>query len=90
MVITDFSFLFAQVEIRQYNLELWPGYTTSIRQHENQLLLNAEITHKVLRTDTVARFLQDCIRRDGRDWQVSIFLLNAVSLPSSQTLQQIF
>lgn len=34
-------------------MEIWPGYVTSIRQHENKILMCVEITHKVLRTDTV-------------------------------------
>ncbi|PSN42981.1 hypothetical protein C0J52_13213 [Blattella germanica] len=32
--------------INEYKLELWPGYITSIRQHEQELLLCTEITHK--------------------------------------------
>lgn len=34
-------------------MELWPGYVTSIRQHEKDVLLCAEISYKVLRTETV-------------------------------------
>lgn len=34
-------------------MELWPGYVTSIRQHEYDVLLCAEISYKVLRTETV-------------------------------------
>lgn len=30
-----------------HKLELYPGYVTSIRQHEEQVLLNVEISHKV-------------------------------------------
>ena len=43
----------ARIELRQHKLELWPGYVTSIRQHEDNILLCCEVTHKVLRTDTV-------------------------------------
>ena len=43
----------AKIELKQYKLELWPGYETSIRQHEEDILLCCEITHKALRTDTV-------------------------------------
>ncbi len=37
----------ASVTIAQWNLELWPGYETSIRQHEKSLLLNCDIKCKV-------------------------------------------
>ncbi|EDW02946.1 protein piwi [Drosophila grimshawi] len=43
----------ARVPLREFSLELWPGYETSIRQHETDILLCAEITHKVMRTETV-------------------------------------
>lgn len=34
-------------------LEIWPGYITSIRQHEEDILVCAEISHKVMRSETV-------------------------------------
>ncbi|XP_050093639.1 protein aubergine-like [Anopheles aquasalis] len=49
----------AKIAIPQYNLELYPGYITSIRQHEKDVLLCVEITHRVLRTDTVYKMLND-------------------------------
>lgn len=39
----------AKIPIRVYNLRLWPGYVTSIRQQENDKLLCAEISTKVRR-----------------------------------------
>ena len=56
----------AKIELRQHKLELWPGYETSIRQHEQDLLLGVEITHKVLRTDTVLDMLGQ-IQRNSRN-----------------------
>lgn len=44
--------------MRNHKLEIWPGYETSIRQHEHGILLCCEITHKVLRTDTVLEQIQ--------------------------------
>ena len=43
----------AAILLKQHKLELWPGYVTSIRQHEEKILLCCEISHKILRTDTV-------------------------------------
>ena len=40
-------------------LELWPGFATAIQQYEKQIMLCAEVTHKILRTDTVYDFLND-------------------------------
>ena len=57
--------------IDQFKLELWPGYITSIRQHEHELLLCTEITHKVMRQETVLDLLKECIKEDPRDYQVS-------------------
>jgi aubergine-like protein len=41
-----------KIALTEHNLELWPGYIISIRQHENDILLCTEM-HKVMRTDSV-------------------------------------
>ena len=43
----------AAIILKQHKLEVWPGYVTSIRQHEEKILLCCEISHKILRKDTV-------------------------------------
>lgn len=53
-----------------FNMELWPGYQTSIREHESDILMCTRITHKVMRTDTMLDFLFDSQKRGG-DWQTS-------------------
>ncbi|KAG8223661.1 hypothetical protein J437_LFUL001768 [Ladona fulva] len=52
----------ARVTIPDFNLELWPGYVTSIRQHETELLMCAEISHKVMRQDNVLALMRECSR----------------------------
>jgi len=52
-------------ELKQYSLELYPGYTTSIRQHENDILLNVDISHKILRTDSVYDMIKKDLSRAG-------------------------
>lgn len=42
-----------------HGIKLWPGYTTSIRRHEQEVLICAEISTKILRTDTVYKRLKD-------------------------------
>jgi len=55
----------AAVTLGQYKLELWPGYVTSIRQHESQILLCCEVSHKILRTDTVLDQIEEVHKRSG-------------------------
>ena len=42
-----------------FRLELWPGYTTSIMPYETDVLLSADVSHKVLRQTTVLEFLYE-------------------------------
>ena len=57
---------------QQHRLQIWPGYLTSIRQHESNLLLGVEIIHKVMRNETAMDVLGKC--RDGGDFQVFTFV----------------
>nr|XP_033336473.1 piwi-like protein Siwi [Megalopta genalis] len=59
----------SKIEVRDFRLELWPGYTTSIRQHENDILMCAEIIHKVMRQQTLLDILNDCYRENTRDYK---------------------
>ena len=36
---------------------VYPGYKTAIRQHENSVLLNVDVTYRVARSDTVLQQL---------------------------------
>ncbi|KAJ6632990.1 Protein piwi, partial [Pseudolycoriella hygida] len=49
-----------KIQLSQLGLELWPGYTTSIRQHEQSILLSAEITNKVMRRETIYDIMVEC------------------------------
>lgn len=60
----------AKVNVRDFNIQLWPGYITSIRQHERDILVCTEISHKVMRTDTCYDILRKC-SQEGRDFQES-------------------
>jgi len=55
--------------MKDFKLELWPGYVTAIHQHENNILLCCEVSTKVLRTDNVLDQLKECYRRDSRNFQ---------------------
>lgn len=56
--------------MREFRLELWPGYLTSIRQHEHNILMCSEITHKIMRQQTLLDILNDCYNTDSRDYKV--------------------
>nr|QID20004.1 aubergine [Drosophila buzzatii] len=60
----------AKIVLDKYRVELWPGYTTSIRQHESDILLCTEIAHKVMRTDTLYHVLSKAIR-ESDDYQAA-------------------
>ncbi|CAH1169267.1 unnamed protein product [Phyllotreta striolata] len=53
--------------IPDHQLELWPGFFTSIRQHEGQLLLNCELKFKVMRMDNCYDMFLEC--RSSRNRQ---------------------
>uniref|UniRef100_A0A1A9W0S0 Piwi n=1 Tax=Glossina brevipalpis TaxID=37001 RepID=A0A1A9W0S0_9MUSC len=55
----------AKIDIREHRMQLWPGYQTSVRQHERDILLCTEIAHKVMRTETVYDILQRCHETSG-------------------------
>ncbi|XP_014250883.1 piwi-like protein Siwi [Cimex lectularius] len=59
----------AKVEIRDYKMELWPGYVTSIRQHEQNILMCVEITHKVMRKETALDLMYECMNRNKQEWK---------------------
>ena len=49
----------AAIRLDNLRLELWPGYITSMRNHENQLLLCVEVTNKVLRQDSCLHIIEN-------------------------------
>lgn len=60
-----------QISLPEHKLELWPGYVTSIRQHEHDILMCAEITNKVMRLDTLVNILNACYQEDRERYRVS-------------------
>ncbi|XP_011202861.2 protein piwi [Bactrocera dorsalis] len=68
LVGRNFYDALAKIDLREYRLQLWPGYQTSIRQHEKDILLCAEIAHKVMRTETVYDILKRCTET-ARDFE---------------------
>lgn len=46
--------------IHALRVEVWPGYITSIRQHDGNLLMCCETTSKVMRNETLYQILKRC------------------------------
>jgi len=57
----------AAVTVDRHGLEIWPGFITSIMQAENSILLCAEISHKILRMQSVLDVLKETYQR-SRDF----------------------
>lgn len=60
-------------------MELWPGFNTSIREHVGGMMLNCDVIHKVMHTDTVYDVLQQVRRSDPRSWKSS-FVRNVLGM----------
>ncbi|XP_068681290.1 piwi-like protein 1 [Montipora foliosa] len=56
------------IMIDKFRLELWPGYTTSIMPYETDVLLSADVSHKVLRQSTVLEYLYDLYGSTKKDF----------------------
>lgn len=58
-----------QIRIPDFRLQLWPGYTTSIRQHESNLLMMAEVKHKLMRDENLLDILRRCHAENRNNYQ---------------------
>ncbi|XP_015367176.1 PREDICTED: protein argonaute-3-like [Diuraphis noxia] len=48
-----------RILIPEFKLEVWPGYITTIDEFENGLYMCAEVSHRVLRVQTVLQIMTD-------------------------------
>ena len=51
--------------IKQHNLSVWPGYVTAVDRFEGGLFLQCDVSHRVLRTETVRDLLMSLKKRGG-------------------------
>lgn len=59
----------AKVDIREKNIQVWPGYKTTINQYEDKLLMVVEITHKILRLDSIHFMLLQYSNTKGQGYK---------------------
>jgi aubergine len=57
------------VEIRNFGLQLWPGYVTSVRRHESDVLMCARVTTKVMRTETAYEVISNALRHSPENFK---------------------
>lgn len=53
----------------QRKLEVWPGFVTSILQFEKNIMLIADVSHKILNGVTVLNIMMDLSQKYGQDVQ---------------------
>uniref|UniRef100_A0A3B3S5C4 Piwi-like RNA-mediated gene silencing 1 n=1 Tax=Paramormyrops kingsleyae TaxID=1676925 RepID=A0A3B3S5C4_9TELE len=53
------------LNIPQHRLTIWPGFTTTILQYESSIMLSMDVSHKVLRSETVLSFMGSLRQQSG-------------------------
>lgn len=53
------------VMVWYYRLTIWPGFVTSILQYESSTMLCLDVSHKVLRNETVLDFMGSLRQKYG-------------------------
>ncbi|XP_056274404.1 piwi-like protein 1 [Pseudoliparis swirei] len=55
------------LNIPQHKLTIWPGYTTTILRYESAIMLCTDVSHKVLRSETVLDFMANLRQKCGNE-----------------------
>nr|XP_002130577.2 piwi-like protein 2 [Ciona intestinalis] len=55
--------------IEKLQLILWPGYVTAIKKFEDGLMLNIDVSHKVLRQDTAKHVMVEAYKRSPNQYR---------------------
>ncbi|XP_044296633.1 piwi-like protein 1 [Varanus komodoensis] len=53
------------INVPKHRLMIWPGFTTSILQYETSIMLCTDVSHKVLRSETVLDFMYSMYQQVG-------------------------
>jgi len=69
-------------KIPEHRLEIWPGFVTAVDEYEGGLMLQCDVSHRVLRTETVYDALKALEKTATKDLKTAAEkeLLNAVVL----------
>ena len=55
-----------------HNIKVWPGFDTRMIMKEKGALLNVDIAFKVVRTDSVLKYIEELRKKARGDWQEAI------------------
>lgn len=55
--------------VPQHKLEVWPGYITAVAEQEGGLMLLADASHRVLRTETVLDVMTAIVNRNAQGFR---------------------
>lgn len=58
-----------QIDLSQFKLQLWPGFETTIQNYRNDILVNCDVIHKAMRTDTVYSIMKEVFAKDRNNFQ---------------------
>ncbi|KAK5871678.1 hypothetical protein PBY51_004543 [Eleginops maclovinus] len=53
----------------KHRLQIWPGYSTSVKHSDGGLYLNVDVSHKVLRTDSVLNIMNMLYQQSKENFQ---------------------
>lgn len=51
------------IELKKHNVQLWPGYFTSVGSYMNSISLIVDTSYKVIRTDTILDSIEEISRK---------------------------
>lgn len=51
-----------EIHVSAHKMRIWPGYSTSILQYEEETMLCIDVAHKLIRSETVLNFLYELYR----------------------------
>lgn len=57
------------IPIPKHNVQLWPGFLTAVNPTQIGIMLVADVTHKVLRTDSVLDYMHELSEKFPRNWK---------------------
>ncbi|XP_067879457.1 piwi-like protein 2 isoform X1 [Heterodontus francisci] len=57
------------IVLPQYRLQIWPGYSASIRRTDGGLMLLVDVSHKVIRNDSVIDIMQAMYQKSSENFQ---------------------
>ncbi|XP_010226884.1 PREDICTED: LOW QUALITY PROTEIN: piwi-like protein 2, partial [Tinamus guttatus] len=55
--------------LQHYRLQVWPGYSVSIRRRDGGLFLSVDVVHKVIRSDSVLNFMHAIYQQSASSFQ---------------------